>query len=93
MVQQLDQEKLCIAEAELCVLEATGIVGCSNSPLPLYMGTKKHGSWHRCGNYQGLNIVIDHARSRLCWIFLLLQCCTVFLVVDLTKGYHQVPMM
>jgi hypothetical protein len=84
--RRLDPDKLRAAEAEFCSLEAAGIIRRSDSPWssPLHMVPKKDGT---CGDYRRLNIatkLADFANK--------LHGCRYFSVVDLVKGYHQIPM-
>jgi hypothetical protein len=95
--RRLDPEKHRIAEAEFRNLEKAGIVRRSNSPWssPLHMVPKPDGSWRPCGDYRRLNLATKHDRYPLPSILDLsekLHCCKFFSVVDLVKGYHQVPM-
>jgi hypothetical protein len=57
--RRLDPDKLKIAEAEFCSLEAAGIVRRSNSPWssPLHMVPKQDGLSWPYGNYRRLNTV------------------------------------
>ncbi len=95
--RRLDPEKHRIAEAEFRKLEKAGIVHRSNSPWssPLHMVPKPDGSWRPCGDYRRLNLATKHDRYPLPSIMDLstrLHGCRYFSVVDLVKGYHQVPM-
>ena len=95
--RRLDPEKHRIAEAEFRNLEKAGIVRRSNSPWssPLHMVPKPDGSWRPCGDYCRLNLATKHDRYPLPSILDLsakLHGCKFFSVVDLVKGYHQVPM-
>ena len=95
-VQQLDPEKLRIAEYEFSKLKATGVVCCSDSPWasPLHMVPKPGGGWRPCGDYRRLNTVTTPYRYPLPNIQDFtnnLRGATVFSKLDLVKGYHQVP--
>jgi len=95
--RRLDPDKLRIAEAEFRSLEKAGIVRRSNSPWssPLHMVPKADGSWRPCGDYRRLNLATKRDRYPLPSILDLssrLHGCHFFSVVDLVKGYHQVPM-
>jgi hypothetical protein len=94
---RLDPEKLRIAKAEFRALEKAGIVRHSNSPWssPLHMVPKQDGSWRPCGDYRRLNMATIHDRYPLPSLQDLsskLHGCRYFSVIDLVKGYHQVPM-
>ena len=95
--RRLDQSKLRSAEAEFRKMEAAGIVRRSNSPWasPLHMVPKPDGSWRPCGDYRRLNLATQHDCYPLPNIqdfSINLEGCTIFSKLDLTKGYHQVPM-
>ncbi len=95
--RRLDPEKHRIAEAEFRNLEKARIVRRSNSPWssPLHIVPKPDGSWHPCGDYRRLNLATKHDRYPLHSILDLsakLHGCKFFSVVDLVKGYLQVPM-
>ena len=55
---------------------------------------KNDGTWRPCGNYRLLNLATTADRYPLPNVQDLtanLHGCTVFLVIDLAKGYHQIP--
>ncbi len=73
-----------------------GIVRRSNSPWssPLHMVPKPDGSWRPCWDFRRLNLATKHDRYPLPSILDLsakLHGCKFFSVIDLVKGYHQVP--
>jgi hypothetical protein len=95
--RRLDPEKLRPAESEFRALEKAGIVRRSNSlwSSPLHMVPKPDGSWRPCGDYRRLNLAMTHDQYPLLSILDLsskLHGCRYFSVIDLVKGYHQVPM-
>ncbi len=91
----MDSEKLSLAKAEFQQLEKLGIVRRSNSAWssPLHMVQKPGGRWHPCGDYRRLNLVTTPDRYPLPNMQDLanhLHRATVFIKLDLVKGYHQV---
>ncbi len=95
--RRLDPDKLRTAESEFRALEKAGIVRRSNSQWlsPLPMVPKADGTWRPCGDYRWLNLATKHDRYPLPSILDLsskLHGCRYFSVIDLVKGYHQVPM-
>jgi hypothetical protein len=59
------------------------------------MVSKPNSSWRPCGDYSRLNLATKHDRYPLPSILDLsakLHGCKFFSVIDLVKGYHQVPM-
>jgi RNase H-like domain found in reverse transcriptase/Reverse transcriptase (RNA-dependent DNA polymerase) len=95
--RRLDPDKLRAAEAEFRALEAAGIIRRSDSPWssPLHMVPKKDGTWRPCGDYRRLNMVTQPDRyplPSLADFANKLHGCKFFSVVDLVKGYHQIPM-
>jgi hypothetical protein len=94
--RRLDPQKLQIAKAEFKRLESAGIVCRSKSPWasPLHMVPKKDGSSGPCGDYRHLNLVTTPDKYPLPNMQDLsngLHGCTIFLKIDLVKGYHQIP--
>ena len=78
-------------------MESAGIIRRSSSPWasPLDIVKKPDGSWRPCGNYRCLNTQTVPDRYPLPnledfspW----LHGSKVFMKLDLTKGYYQVPM-
>jgi hypothetical protein len=59
------------------------------------MVPKKDGSWQPCGDYRRLNLVTIpdcYPLPYLADFSAKLHGCRFFSVVDLVKGYHQIPM-
>ena len=95
--RRLDSEKLRIAKEEFLKMEQMGIIRSSDSPWssPLHVVPKSDGSWKPCGDYRRFNVAtrddryplphIHNFNSRLAGM-------EVFLVVDLVRGFHQIPM-
>jgi Reverse transcriptase (RNA-dependent DNA polymerase) len=91
--RRLDPNKLKAAEAEF----AAGIVRRSDSAWssPLHMVPKKNGTWRPCGDYRRLNLATVPDRyplPSLADFANKLHGCKFFSVIDLVKGYHQIPM-
>ena len=94
--RRLDAEKLAQAKEEFSSLEKAGIIRRSDSQWasPLHMVRKKDGSWRPCGDYRRLNLVTRPDRyplPNLQDFSAKLEGCQFFSVVDLVKGYHQIP--
>ena len=94
--RRLNPEKLKIAKAVFKDLEEAGICQKAASPWasPLHMVKKADGSYRPCGDYRRLNTVTepDHYRlPNISDITNVLGGAKVFSKIDLTKGYHQVP--
>ena len=95
--RRLDGEKLRIAKEEFLKMERLGIVRCSDSPWssPLHVVPKADSSWRPCGDYRRLNTITTDDRYPLPHIQdfnARLAGTKIFSVVDLAKGFHQVPM-
>ena len=78
-------------------MEQLGIVRRSDSPWasPLHVVPKADGSWRPCGDYRRLNTVTTDDRYPLPHIQDFngrLSGTSIFSVVDLVKGFHQIPM-
>jgi len=94
--RRLDPDKLQQAKEEFKKLEEAGIIRRSSSQWasPLHMVKKKDGSWRPCGDYRRLNLATTPDRYPLPNIQDLsgkLAGCQYFSVIDLIKGYHQIP--
>ena len=94
--RRLTPEKLRIAKDYFQLMCAAGICRRSDSPWSsgLHMVPKKDGSSRPCGDYRRLNeqtsgdaYPIPHVHDFAAG----LSGCTIFLKIDLVKGYHQVP--
>ena len=93
----LDGEKLRVAREEFLKMESLGIVRRSDSPWasPLHVVPKADGSWRPCGDYRRLNAVTEDDRYPLPHLQdfnARLAGMQVFSVIDLVKGFHQIPM-
>ena len=74
-----------------------GIIRPSNSPWssPLHVVPKANGGWCPCGDYRALNVLTEDDRYPLPHIHLFAQATAkakIFSVLDLVRGYHQIPM-
>ena len=68
---------------------------CSPWASPLHMVPKPNGSWRPCGDFGRLNHVTADDRYPLPHIHSFGSTATgskVFSVIDLVRGYHQIPM-
>jgi len=93
----LEGEKLEVAKAEFKKMEDPGIIRRSDSPWasPLHVVPKADGGWRPCGDYRRLNTVTEDDRYPLPHIHDFngkLAGMQVFSVVDLVRGFHQIPM-
>ena len=78
-------------------MEKMGIVRRSDSPWasPLHVVPKADGSWRLCGDYRRLNVVTQDDRYPLPHIHdfnARPAGKTIFSVIDLVRGFHQIPM-
>ena len=90
-------EKLRVAKGEFDKMLAMQIIRPSSSPWasPLHMVPKPNGSWRPCGDFRRLNNVTCDDRYPLPHIHSFgatASGSTVFSVIDLVRGYHQIPM-
>ena len=97
LFRRLDAEKLAAAKAEFSTLERDGILCRSDSPWasPLHMVRKPDGSWCPCGDYRRLNgvtVLDSYPLPNIMDFVARLEGATVFSMIDLRKGYHQIPM-
>ena len=95
--RRLDGEKLQVAKQEFRKMEEMGVIRRSDSPWssPLHVVPKADGSWRPCGDYRRLNVITEEDRYPLPHIHdfnARLHGATVFSVVDLVRGLHQIPM-
>ena len=78
-------------------MERLGIVRLSKSAWasPLHMAPKPGGGWHPCGDYRRLNNATTDNRYPLLHIKDFnsnLGGAKIFAIVNLMRGYHQIPM-
>ena len=95
--RRLDGEKLRVAREEFLKMERLGMVRRSDSPWasPLHVVPKSDGSWRPCGDYRRLNAITEDDRYPLPHLQdfnARLAGMKVFSVIDLVKGFHQIPM-
>ena len=95
--RRLDGEKLKVAREEFQKMEKMGVVRRSDSPWasPLHVVPKSDGSWRPCGDYHRLNVATRDDRYPLPHIHDFnsrLAGATFFSVMDLVRGFHQIPM-
>ena len=93
----LHGEKLEAAKQEFNKLREAGIIRPSSSAWasPLHMVSKSDGSWRPCGDYRRLNAVTEDDRYPLPLLHTFSSVTAgakMYSVLDLVKGYHQIPM-
>ena len=94
--RRLHDDRLQAAKEEFAKMEAQGVIRRSDSPWasPLHVVPKADGSLRPCGDYRRLNDVTRPDRYPLPHIHDLnskLHGARIFSVLDLARGYHQVP--
>ena len=94
--RRLSPDKLEIAKTVFSELEKAGICQKAASPWasPLHMVKKSDGSYRPCGDYRRLNTVTEpdhYPLPNITDITNVLGGAKYFSKIDLTKGYHQVP--
>ena len=95
--RRLFGEKLQVAKDEFNSMMKMGIIRPSNSPWssPLHVVAKAGGGWRPCGDYRKLNVHTKDDRYPLPRIHSFTDAtagASIFSVIDLVRGYHQIPM-
>ena len=95
--RRLFGDKLAVAKDEFGKMVKMGIIRPSNSPWasPLHVVPKADGGWRPCGDYRKLNVATADDRYPLPHVHSFSSVtfgAKFFSVLDLVRGYHQIPM-
>jgi hypothetical protein len=94
--RKLVRKKLATAKAEFKRPEEDGIIQFSTPPWssPPLMVKNTDGRWHPCGDFHRLILVTEldvYPLPNMLDFAPKVASCTIFSMIDLRKGYHQIP--